>query len=196
LGKNSGKKLVEILDSSYPNPLVLVERLVRQSRDLSVATVHGDLHPSNVVYDFRKTPHLIDFSWCRQNAHILQDFLVMECSVRFLMSSRGLSPKQQSATDSALLARTVDPDSIAGRLEKSGVPKPTRDRVARSTKIVNCLRDQAAKACGEGFTISDYLACQALVLYGLCRVKEYPFLTCINALGLIGRQLDKIGYVQ
>jgi hypothetical protein len=196
LGQQKKAKDVQIYGRTYPNPLKTVEALLDVDRSLPLSTVHGDLHPSNVVIDSNRLPKLIDFSWCRNQAHILQDFLVMECSIRFLMAPRGLSPRTRQLIDAEML-RTDDFDikGVKSCLKRSGVINETVEHVGRTMEFIQTVRTQASRACGSSFDICDYLACQAIVLYGLCRVEQYPFGTCANVIGLIGKTLRKADYI-
>ena len=161
-----------------------------------MSTVHGDLHPSNVVLDVNANPNLIDFSWCTNEAHILKDFLVMECSIRFFMLPRHLSQASQSLFDEFLLEPKEESMSGAvAALRDSGVDEETLSHLERCARIVVLLRMLAARACGPHFDLRDYLACQALVLYGLMAIQRYPFDVCARALALIGEHLHKTDYL-
>jgi hypothetical protein len=196
LGAQKNSASVQIYGRTYPNPLQTIHALLKIRRSLPLSTVHGDLHPSNVVIDGNGVPRLIDFSWCRNQAHILQDFLVMECSIRFLMSPRGINPQAQLLIDQEMLkAGDFDIKGTKSGLKKLGAVAATIEHVGRAMEFVQVLRTQASRACGANFDICDYLACQAIVLYGLCRVEQYPFGACANVIGLIGKTLHKSDYL-
>jgi hypothetical protein len=152
LGTSRDIERIEIYGDSLPNPLQLVQRLLKVERNLPVSTVHGDLHPSNVVLDGREDPHLIDFNWCKNDAHILKDFLVMECSIRFFMTPGHLNRTQQKIIDSALLEPTEDKVvSMLDALRGEGLDPETILHFERCAKIVLQLRTHAARACGAQF---------------------------------------------
>lgn len=194
-GKSRDKKLIEIYGRPYPNPLKTVDSLLQMERQLQLSTVHGDLHPSNVVLDRNRIPRLIDFSWCRKNAHVLQDFLLMECSIRFLMAPRAISSDALVMINAEFLkAPPFDSQKVLSSLKKMGVTPEMIGHFDRTLELVTTVRQHAMKVCGSSFNMCDYLACQAIVLYGLCRVEKYPFEACVNALGLIGEKLKADGY--
>jgi hypothetical protein len=195
LGSERDKKNVNIYGATLPNPLLTIRKLLALRRNLPLSTVHGDLHPSNVMLDRRGEPHLIDFSWCSNDAHILKDFLVMECSVRFLMIPQRLGHTARMILDKTLIDPTqLSVKKMLARLKNLGVDKGTLLYVERCAKIVMKLREQARRACGDQFDIRDYLGCQAIVLFGLMCLDNYPFGISANALGLIGKRLHETGY--
>jgi len=197
MGKYSGDRQIEIYGRRVPNPLIAVEKIKVIERDLPISTIHGDLHPSNVVLDSRRDPHLIDFTWCDDGAHILKDFLVMECSIRFLGAPKHLGREGQKIVDTALLdPNSIHVDKMVSGLKKIGIDADTISHFKRCAKLVMRLRAQAKKACKHNFDPSDYLACQALVLFGLMRYSNYPFGACARALGLISERLYKTGYLR
>src|SRR5262249_48756959 len=88
---------------TYPNPLEYVRRLQKKRITAARGTVHGDVHPMNVLLDRHGVPHLIDFTWCVSQGHLLKDFLVMECSIRFLMMPKHLGAESRVILDEAFL---------------------------------------------------------------------------------------------
>ena len=65
---------------ALPNPLLALARALRETRDVRLACIHGDLNLENVLveYDYRSaTVHLIDFASARQD-HVLHDLLRLE----------------------------------------------------------------------------------------------------------------------
>jgi Ternary complex associated domain 9 len=183
LGTNKSDQLVNFFEKRLPNPLIAISKIRAIERELPLSTVHGDLHPSNVVLDTRGVPHLLDFTWCRDKAHVLKDFLVMECSIRFLMMPQHLNWETQYLINETFLE--ITPDGISNlkrELDLLGVEIGTLFHIERCATIVLRLRYHAAIACGDSFSIIDYVACQALVLYGLMRIDRYPFGNCTLAL--------------
>jgi hypothetical protein len=195
LGTAAEQDCIEMFGRKLPNPLVSVKRIRATSQLINVSTVHGDLHPSNVVLDDKGIPRLLDFTWCRPGAHVLKDFLVMECSIRFMMLPQHISIAGQEKMNLALL----DPDQeevlrLRHDFESLGVDEETIQQVDRCAKIVCRIRHHAKAACRGEFNIAEYLACQALVLYGLMRIDRYPFGVCARALALISEKLQSLDY--
>jgi hypothetical protein len=75
---------VEELNRSFYNPINCLERLTKLEVNLQLGAIHGDLHPRNVVLAGTNEPHLIDFGWAADRAHIAKDFALMECNLRFV----------------------------------------------------------------------------------------------------------------
>lgn len=196
LASSANDEEFETGGGTYPNPLRYVRRLREAKRTLPTCTVHGDLHSSNIVMDSNDIPRLLDFTWCQKGKHVLKDFLVMECSVRFLMMPNHLGQSQQTMLDELLLQ--PDEERAAALLEefrRFGVDARTCASVQRCIKIVSCLRGHARRVCGDAFQIEDYWACQALVLYGLMRIDRYPFGRCARALSQLCGRLRERAYL-
>ncbi len=195
LGGQANRRKVEAYGKDRPNPLKFITALKRAERDLLVSPVHGDLHPSNIVLDAKKSPHLLDFTWCRKSGHILKDFLVMECSIRFLMMPPHLSVQALFELDQCLLTpRDDEAERLVKKLQKLHVDSPTILHIERCVRIISKLRHHARKISASDFSNDDYLATQALVLYGLMRIDRYPFEKCARSLGIICEHLEQHGF--
>jgi hypothetical protein len=66
----------------FTNPFWVLEKLRDLRKPLFIGAVHGDLHPGNVVITGGH-PRIIDFGWAQDRAHIMKDFALMECNLRF-----------------------------------------------------------------------------------------------------------------
>jgi tetratricopeptide (TPR) repeat protein len=74
-----------------PNPLLGLSKVLKQQRDVRVASVHGDLNLGNVLIDPEtRNVHLIDFSEARED-HVLHDFLRLETEVMVKLVPEALS---------------------------------------------------------------------------------------------------------
>ena len=75
----------------WKNPFWVLEHL-RRSRNLRLlcGVVHGDLHPRNVVLTGTGHAHIIDFGWSGDMRHISQDFVLLECNLRFFVQNPAL----------------------------------------------------------------------------------------------------------
>lgn len=54
----------------------------------------GDLHPRNILFSSQKAPHVIDFGWAEDGAHIAKDFALLECNVRFMVMRPEITPSE------------------------------------------------------------------------------------------------------
>ncbi|TGD99256.1 phosphotransferase [Methylobacterium nonmethylotrophicum] len=195
LGNMHAEAEIHIFGYKFKNPLIKVKELLATRRMLPLSVVHGDLHPSNVVLDIRGNPHLLDFTWCRPSSHVLKDFLVMECSIRFLMLPKYLSWEANYHINNTFMHLEEDDISeLKAKLIVLSVDNETIAHIERCAKITQRIRQHAAVACGTNFDICDYIACQALVLYGLMRIERYPFANCALALAQMGQFLVERGF--
>ena len=77
--------------NSWRNPFWVLDQLRRfPDRRLICGVVHGDLHPRNIVIAGHAEPHLIDFGWAGDRRHITQDFVLLECNLRFFVQEPAL----------------------------------------------------------------------------------------------------------
>lgn len=80
------KKAIKVQGMKRINPLWVLDK-IRKLKPTAIrcGAVHGDLHPRNILFSDQKSPHLIDFGWAEDNAHISKDFVLLECNVRFMV---------------------------------------------------------------------------------------------------------------
>jgi len=77
---------IEVDGRTRVNPLWVFERIQElRPVKLMVGAVQGDMHPRNVVFSERRSPHIIDFGWARDHSHAIKDFVLMECNLRFMV---------------------------------------------------------------------------------------------------------------
>lgn len=68
-------------NQKYPNPLFNWQRILKQSFDVYVGPIHGDLNLNNILIEKDSgVVHLIDFSHSRQD-HVLRDFFHLEMAL-------------------------------------------------------------------------------------------------------------------
>jgi hypothetical protein len=80
-----------------PNPLLNWQKMLRQSMDVKVACIHGDLNMENVLVDRdTETVHLIDFAKSRKD-HVLRDLLHLEMAVVNKILSETMTEGEQAA---------------------------------------------------------------------------------------------------
>jgi len=76
----------------WKNPFWVLDQLrrLRRPQRLLCGVVHGDFHPRNIVLAGTAQPHIIDFGWSGDDRHIGQDFVLLECNLRFLVQQPAL----------------------------------------------------------------------------------------------------------
>lgn len=77
--------LVARCEISYEDVVRTVDEVRRRKREIALGPVHGDLHAQNVLIDPDGDLHLIDFGWTAERWRAI-DFLMLECSLKFLVS--------------------------------------------------------------------------------------------------------------
>lgn len=79
-------------ERKWINPLWVLGRLKGLPHvPLFCGAVHGDLHPRNIVLSENLDPHIIDFGWSRDDAHIAKDFVLMEFNLRSVVLRPNIS---------------------------------------------------------------------------------------------------------
>lgn len=72
--------------SPWKNPFWVLDQLCRiPNQQLQCGYVHGDLHPRNVVLTGYGEARIIDFGWAGAGRHISQDFVLLDCNLRFVV---------------------------------------------------------------------------------------------------------------
>lgn len=177
---------IEYLGEMIDNPIMALKAGFAREFDIKKGPVHGDLHPSNVIFspgDGR--PHLIDFSWAHKDGHILKDFVLMETSLRFMIFPRPVCLDEQCCVDKLLLEQTG-----YLRIHRGSFSNPVSRRACkRMAEMIKVIREAAQPFLSAPLGFDEYLAAQFLVLYGLLRYESYDFHIGLRALGLIARHL-------
>jgi hypothetical protein len=185
IGPDARDDIFSYLGAEIVDPRHAVGRLEGLEIDGVLGAVHGDLHSNNVMLDHKSEPHLIDFAWARDDAHVIKDFVLMECSLRFLVFPSFSDLDTQLLVDQALLREQgwTDVEALAGT-------SPLSPCYARLGSLLGIIRGHAAAACGSDFNFEvEYLAPQLFMLYGLLAYNDYAFYSASRAAGLIGHKL-------
>jgi hypothetical protein len=98
--------LDNILAKKFGLSINLIERKIQaicqETIPIQIGPVHGDLHAQNVLIDSKGNLQLIDFGWTGLKWRAV-DFLMMECSLKFLVS-----PPHARIEDLILLEKTLE----------------------------------------------------------------------------------------
>jgi hypothetical protein len=188
-GVNQEKHAFSFMGETILNPILFLKsECFKTKLPVTVGPIHGDLHPSNVIIDKTHHVHLIDFAWADKKGHVLKDYVLMECSLRFMLFPHYVNPGEQLKVDKLLLSRHG-----SKKLETWQSPSPINHHYQTLGKILTILREQASKFLSarsdEGFL--EYLAAEFLMLYGLMKFNDYNRLVAARALGLIAKKLSE-----
>ena len=197
LGSDRGRSEFSFLGAQIVNPLKFIDdEVFDRARKGWVGPVHGDLHATNVMVNkAAEEVHLIDFAWAKgdkEPRHILVDYVLMECSLRFLLFPHHVEPNEQMVVDDLLLLR----DGAEQLVERTANSRLAA-HYARLGLMLREIRDQAAPYLSEqnerGFL--EYLAAQFLILFGQMTYGDYNRFMVARTLGMIARKLktDKFG---
>jgi len=156
-----------IYGQTLRDPRRILEAVKGMEFDTVVCPVHGDLHPKNVMFGRNFVPVLIDYAFGHLDGHFIKDFVLMECSLRFLQTPKLLQPDLIERLDDALLEEngyeTVPTSPRAGRTAQ--VLKETAD-------LVSVIRTEC-RLRHKAYDFSEYLVAQYLVLMGSLRLLPY-----------------------
>lgn len=152
---------VRVAGKTWPNPIHVLSRLGRVKVSAFCRAVHGDLHPRNIVFAADAQPRIIDFGWVRTSRHVVKDFALLECNLRFQ-----ILPPHIPVEDMLHMARWIH----------STKPPSFRDpRVRERAKLIEELREivRARMALWDVKTQRDfdreYVIPLFLVAFGLLK---------------------------
>ena len=187
-GAQHNEDYFEFLGAQILNPLTYIKdhRLGNEVKGY-FCPIHGDLHANNVIVDSNNGVHLIDFAWAHPHKHFLKDFVLMECSLRFMLFPRCVDLQEQLVVDNVLL-KPEGALELAEWRSKSILAPYYR----RLGTVLSVIRNQAMPSLNDASTgeFFEYLAAQFMVLYGLMRYDDYNRFTAVRALGLIAKKLS------
>ena len=188
LTNQSRSRGFEYLGATIDNPIEALEKGFASRLKIKKGPVHGDLHPSNVIFaPGIGEPHLIDFSWAHKDGHLMKDFVLMETSLRFMLFPRPVCLKEQLRVDTLLL----EPEGYKKILKDNFADEVTRRAYKRMAKMIEVIRNAAKPYLNSSVGFDEYLAAQFLILFGLLRYDSYDFYVGLRALGLITKHLRK-----
>lgn len=191
LGDRANQEEFEFLGAKVFNPLLLLERFKSMtSIKLLCGPSHGDLHANNVIVDFHNQVHLIDFAWASTSRHFCADYVLMECSLRFLLFPSHVNLRSQLLVDQSLLDRDgyLSIPNIVADCEL----RPYYERLASflGTIRMTCQKIMTRRKV----PFDSYLLSQFFVLYGLLKYESYNQYAATRALGLLANRLQGIDF--
>ena len=148
-----------------------------------ICPVHGDLHPNNVLFSRNFVPVLIDYAFGHLSGHFIKDFVLMECSLRFLQIPKLLQPDLMTRLDDALLEEDGYRTVFRSRGRIAEVLRETADLVA--TVRTECrLRH-------ESYDFSEYLVAEYMILMGALRLLPYQDFRTLRALCMLADRIER-----
>lgn len=178
---------VDVYGHKLLDPRRIFDAVAGREVDTVVCPVHGDLHPNNVLFGPRFNPVLIDYAFGHLDGHFIKDFVLMECSLRFLLSPRLIQPDILGRFDDALL--NEDGYEAAVDLAATG-------RAAKVLGEMGSLVRAVRKACRERhptYEFREFLLAQYLVLTGLLRLFPYQEFRTFRALCGLADYIERTG---
>jgi len=168
------------------NPRRILERVKAQQVESIVRHVHGDLHPKNVLIDDRRHPNMIDFAYGDDRGHWIKDFVLMECSVRFVEPPRLLDADALREADAALLQ---EHGTHRVRAIAEGTSTRTGAVLREMADLVETIRARC-RTCHPDYDFEEYLTATYLILMGCIRLVSYQDLRVMLALCELADHLE------
>lgn len=135
--------------------------------------IHGDLHPSNVVIiPASNAIHLIDFADSVEKGHLLKDFVLMECSVRFHRFPRSVNFATQKTFDVAISKWGFDPSAASRSVEHCRL-KQQYERLASFVFAIRSAAKIRSEKLQHKWSHSVYLKALFLQLYKQMQYESY-----------------------
>ncbi len=153
--------------TSLPNPLAALSTMLNDSRDLKIATIHGDFNLENILIEPQTgAVSLIDFGEARED-HVLHDCLRLETEVVTKLIPEVL--QRSGLPLLPALAAYFWQLHCAAFEAKSFQPNLLDPDLEKPIALVTALRRAARKYLFDGDDASEYY--QGLVLYLLGALK-------------------------
>ena len=146
---------VRAFGREWPNPRCVIDRLLESAREFEAATgsVHGDLHPKNIVLDQDGELYIIDFGWACNGAPVVVDYIMLDINLRSITL-----PSQVGAQDVLDIANFLSIDR-----------QPTDPHPLIEARI-KLIRDKIWPRLNAGVVqdwITEYIVPFFMVAYGL-----------------------------
>lgn len=151
------EKTIEAHGLKRTNPFWVLEKIRKLKPTLiRCGAVHGDLHPKNILFSDHRSPHVIDFGWAEDNAHVAKDFVLLECNVRFMV----LRPE----------IPTNDLQKLCNWIDFTAAPAVTDQHCQLRVRLIEKIRNKAREALHPSTTWeTEYVIPLFLVALGLLK---------------------------
>lgn len=163
-----------IYGQTLKDPRRILEAVKRLQVTSLVCPVHGDLHPNNVLFGRNFVPVLIDYAFGHLDGHFIKDFVLMECSLRFLQIPKLLQPDLMTRLDDALLEEHGYRTMFRSRGRTAEVLRETAELVAT-------IREEC-RLRHVNYDFSEYLVAEYMMLMGALRLLPYQDFRTLRAL--------------
>jgi len=182
----SDRGSIEVYGHRLNDPRRVFPRISGLRLSTQVCPVHGDLHPNNVLFGPEFAPVLIDYAFGHLNGHFVKDFVLMECSLRFLLPPRLLQPDILVTLDEMLLQEEGHHE-----LDLSAVKGRTAEVATEMVSLVETIRSNCRLRV-PGYDFKEYLIAQYMMLLGNIRLLPYQDFRTLLALCRIADYLDSV----
>ena len=181
--------------SELASPKHVYQRLAKLERKLLCGPIHGDVHPSNVLLcksaGGKFTPQLIDFADYDPRGHVLRDFVLMECSLRFHRFQRSINFTEQQKFDDYVLKALFQ--ATPSRELGCQLNAYNRDNYVALYDSVLMIRNCAktrTESFGHLWNPEDYCIALFMRLYHLLKYETYSH-SAAFALGQLAAYIQK-----
>lgn len=153
---------VSLFCDNWPNPINIYNGLCNHKMFPLLGAIHGDIHPRNIVLTSAGQPCLIDFGWYEEQDHIVKDFILLECNLRFMALKA-----EQSIEGLMNMAMSISTDNIKSCIEKN--KDASKDICCYDNlKLIALIRDIAKDRFPDNFDWDhEYIIPLFLVAFGL-----------------------------
>jgi len=174
----------------FINPILFLKKLDFDEK-LNLGPIHGDLHANNIVISEANKPHLIDFAWAtKKKHHVLIDFTLMECSLRFALLPKYLCNELVISLDKKLSCFSNPIDCSSCELKQINEKSINQKYICQCCKMVKEIRSHAKSIYknddlfNKHYSISLYI-----MLFGLVQYPQYLKERCILNLGFLSNEI-------
>lgn len=145
-----------------------VKRVFSERTAAGFGPVHGDLHSQNVLVVGTNEPEVIDFGWTHRNKWRAVDFLMLECSLKFLAT-----PPDALLDDLLDLERHLEPSLAGGTFDWDSLGDLVRgDELAVTGAAIEEVR-RCALGSGAVVDADQYRLGLAGMTAGLASIREH-----------------------
>jgi hypothetical protein len=180
----SERSSIKIYGFKLNDPRRILHRIKEHVVDSQVCPVHGDLHPNNVLFGPELSPVLIDYAFGHLNGHFIKDFVLMECSLRFLLPPKLLQPEIVTELDEMLLQESGYQD-----FEMPKARGRTTEVVTEMISLVDTIRSECRYRAPQ-YDFTEYLIAQYMVLLGNLKLLPYQDFRTLLAVCRLADYLD------